>query len=177
MMLEIDGSKLGLRFSACHMIPKHQKCSRMHGHTYTVNARVHGTTDENHLIMDFGMLKKSLRATYEKLDHKLMIPRGNEHTKIIDLDDLSIVADNCGCESKVKQPLPDYYELIILDKHYVMPKVDIEILDVQSTTAEELACFFLKALLGSVKIPENVTKIEVGIEEGEGQGAWAAKEL
>lgn len=178
MMLNIEGWKLGLRFSACHMIPKHKKCSRMHGHTYTISARVHGDVDDkNHLIMDFGELKKALRATYEDLDHKLMVASQNEHTNILDLDDLTDVAKNSEEEPMASRKIPGYYELTILDKHYVMPKVDIVILDIKSTTAEELAGHFLQSLLDSVEIPPNVTKLEVGIEEGEGQGAWATKEL
>ena len=177
MMLSIEGWKLGLRFSACHLIPKHKKCSRLHGHTYTVNARVYGSADDNHMIMDFGELKKALRGTYEKLDHKLMVASANEFTRIIDLDDLSDVVNNYGCEPKTQIPVPGYYELIVLDKHYILPKTDVEIIETHSTTAEELASYFLKGLLDSLEIPQNVTKVEVGIEEGEGQGAWATIEL
>ena len=42
MILEIDGEHSGIRFSASHFIPRHEKCSRLHGHTYILRLRLDG---------------------------------------------------------------------------------------------------------------------------------------
>ncbi|MGB9372190.1 MAG: 6-carboxytetrahydropterin synthase, partial [Halobacteriota archaeon] len=36
MWIELDGWQAKLRFSACHFIPDHPKCGRLHGHTYAM---------------------------------------------------------------------------------------------------------------------------------------------
>jgi 6-pyruvoyltetrahydropterin/6-carboxytetrahydropterin synthase len=177
MMLSIDGWKAGLMFSACHMIPKHHKCSRLHGHTYTVHAKIHGETDSQHLVLDFGIIKKTLKAVAKQLDHHLLIPTKNSNTNIIDLDDLTYLAKNHEVAPMTKGPLPGYYEVIILNQHYVFPKSDVLLLDVPSTTAEEMAKYFLQTLLSSLTLPKNVTELEIGLDEGWGQGAWVKKVL
>ena len=47
MILEIDGGHSGIRFSACHFIPHHDKCSRLHGHSYILRLRLEGDIGEN----------------------------------------------------------------------------------------------------------------------------------
>ena len=50
MFLEIDGGYSGIRFSACHFIPRHEKCSRLHGHSYIVRLRLEGDIGEDGMI-------------------------------------------------------------------------------------------------------------------------------
>ena len=71
MFLEIDGGYFGIRFSACHFIPRHEKCSRLHGHSYIVRLRLEGDIGEEGMIMDFVVLKKKLKEIIEELDGKL----------------------------------------------------------------------------------------------------------
>jgi hypothetical protein len=35
----------------------------------------------------------------------------------------------------------------------------------------------LKRVLETVHFPENVTRVEIGVDEGRGQGAWTGKDL
>ena len=62
MILEIDGGHSGIRFSACHFIPRHEKCSRLHGHSYILRLRVTGDIGADGMVMDFVVLKKKLKA-------------------------------------------------------------------------------------------------------------------
>ena len=64
MFLEIDGGYSGIRFSACHFIPRHEKCSRLHGHSYIVRLRLEGDIGEEGMIMDFVVLKKALKEIH-----------------------------------------------------------------------------------------------------------------
>jgi len=154
MRLELDGWKLGLRFSACHIIPEHGKCSRLHGHTYTIHSKVHGSLNEYGIVLDFETVKNALRDIIIELDHKLLIPTRSSHFKI-----------ETGPVVKV----------YLGDKEYLFPEEDTIMLDISSATAESLATYILEKLISSMKIPKNVTKIELGVDEGWGQGAWVTK--
>ena len=58
-------------FSAGHAIRGYQgKCANPHGHNYRVQVAVEGSRlNSIGLLMDFGDLKKALRAVCEGLDH------------------------------------------------------------------------------------------------------------
>lgn len=58
-------------FSAAHFLQDyHGKCENLHGHNYKVYAHVRGTQiDEGGMLLDFGILKKTLRDVCNELDH------------------------------------------------------------------------------------------------------------
>ncbi len=157
MRLELDGWKLGLRFSACHIIPKHDKCGRLHGHTYTIHSRVDGSLNEHGIILDFEIIKNALREVIIDLDHKLLIPIKNKRFRIQEGEDIFITLDS--------------------EKEYRLPREDVVLLDIESATAESLANYILKKLIISMDIPPNIRSIELGVDEGWGQGAWVSKEF
>jgi 6-pyruvoyltetrahydropterin/6-carboxytetrahydropterin synthase len=154
MRLELDGWKIGIRVSACHIIPRHEKCGRLHGHTYTIHSRIVGTLNEHGIILDFEIIKNALREVIVDLDHKLLIPIRNKRFQVTENDDVQVVLD---------------------DKRYRFPKEDVIFLDIDSATAESLASYILENLLKIIEIPKNVTSIEIGVDEGWGQGAWVTK--
>ena len=154
MRLELDGWKLGLRFSACHIIPEHGKCSRLHGHTYTIHSRVHGSLNEHGIVLDFEIVKNALRDIISDLDHKLLIPSESIHFKI---ESGPVVTVHLG------------------DKTYQFPQEDVTLINTAAATAEALANYIIETLISNMEIPKNVTKIELGVDEGWGQGAWVEK--
>lgn len=77
LRLEIDGWKTGIRFSACHMLLHHTKCSRIHGHSYSIHLKVHGTMNDENMLFDFGVVKKKLREFADDLDHMVLVPTKN----------------------------------------------------------------------------------------------------
>ena len=144
--LEIDGGYAGIRFSACHFIPQHEKCSRLHGHSYIVRLRLEGEIGENGMIMDFVVLKKKLKEMIDEMDHAVLLPARSEIVKIV-------LVDNCG-------------------KKYMFPRMDVRMLDVPTTTAEEMSKMMAEKLVNEIKIPENVRSLSVGLDEERGQTAW-----
>lgn len=58
-------------FSAAHFLKDYNgKCENLHGHNYKVYAHVRGTElDEGGMLMDFSMLKKTLREVCGAIDH------------------------------------------------------------------------------------------------------------
>ncbi len=58
-------------FDAAHAIPEHEKCGRVHGHTFKVEVEVEGEV-VNGMVMDFFELKKVLWEILSRYDHRLL---------------------------------------------------------------------------------------------------------
>jgi len=155
MRLEINGWCSKITFSATHIIPGHYKCGRLHGHDYAINASIEGTVGKDGVIMDFIRVKEFLREVASELDHRVLIPKKDPAVKL--------------SKSTVKY--------LAGEKEYSFPREDCAFLDVAVASAEELANFVLRRLLERVDLPRNVKHIEIGVDEGRGQGAWTGKDL
>ena len=61
-------------FAAGHALRNYKgKCENVHGHNYRIRVTVEGDhLDETGLLVDFGDLKRELRATIERLDHQFI---------------------------------------------------------------------------------------------------------
>jgi 6-pyruvoyltetrahydropterin/6-carboxytetrahydropterin synthase len=156
MRLEIDGSKAGVRFSASHFIPGHPKCGRLHGHSYSVSLVLHGEKGERGMILDFVPLKKALREIADEFDHRVILP---------------------GNSKRMKLKTGKAIEVTTGDKQYVFPVEDVVVIDAEESSAEEMANVILEMFLHRVDLPSNVSQIEVGVYEEQGQGAWVSKKL
>ena len=158
MELVIDGWAVGARFSSCHIIPGHPKCGRLHGHSYAASARFRGeVAGPGGMLIDFHDAKRAMREVCEALDHRTLIPMEREDVTVI------VAGDNL--------------DIRIQHKNYSLPKEDVLLMPLPAVTAERLAEWFLDELLRRLPLPPNVRSASVGIEEGQGQGAWATREL
>lgn len=63
--------KLGyIEYMDCaHFLPGHEKCGRIHGHTYKVEVIITGE-NKTGMILDFGDMKQIIRAVLAEYDHK-----------------------------------------------------------------------------------------------------------
>ena len=154
MRLEIDGWSAGLKFSACHFIPGHAKCGRLHGHTYAVHVRLEGEKNKAGYIADFYDIKQLIRAIIEELDHRVLIPMKHPMVKI----------NKDGSSVKLE----------VGRKHYEFPAEDVLLLDLSAVTAEQLAEHILEKAAPAIAGMGKVSELQVGLYEGVGQGAWAA---
>ena len=150
--LEIDGEHAGIKYSACHFIPNHEKCSRLHGHSYVLRLRLEGDIGEDGMLMDFVDLKKLLRKMMEEMDHAVLLPAKSEIVHIEEKGDEVHVECN--------------------GKRYMFPKMDVRYLDVPTTTAEEMTKMMAERMVREIKIPKNVRSLSVGLDEERGQTAW-----
>lgn len=157
MRVEIDGWKSNIQFSACHMIPSHGKCERLHGHNYAVHAKVYGEQNEEGIVIDFIELKNALRDITKELDHYVLLPKKSRFMDV--------------------RAYPELTKVEIGENVYQFPRGDTIILDLESTSAEELASYILERLFKELKFPDNVRSVEIGVDEGWGQGAWVRREL
>lgn len=155
MRIVLSGGPLRITFAASHLIPGHPSCGRLHGHEYAINAQIFGEPDEGGLIMDFLEVKRHLRALAEELDHRTILAAGLTGLKVSG----AAVTFWTG------------------RKAYELPADDVVILDIPVCSAEHLAQYVLCRLLKVVRFPPNVERVEIGVEESPGQGAWAGKNL
>jgi 6-pyruvoyltetrahydropterin/6-carboxytetrahydropterin synthase len=158
MEIAVDGWAIGARFASCHIIPRHPKCGRLHGHTYAAHARFRGeAVPPMELMLDFSDVKRAMREVCDELDHHVLVPARHPDVRV--------------------REAGGNYELGILGKRYSLPREDVLLLPVTACTAERLAEWFLGELLMRLELPPNVGSVSVGIDEGQGQGAWATREL
>jgi len=154
MQVKIDGWRSHILFSSAHFIPEYEKCGRLHGHTYAIHAVVEGKPDQMGIIIDFSLLKETLRCIADELDHYLLIP---------EQANIELSRQN------------DSIEAIFHGKRYVLPPEDCLLLPLHATSAENLAGYILERLHEKMDIPPGVTAISIGVDEGYGQGAWATR--
>ena len=157
--LQIDGWKGSVRFSACHMLLRHDKCSRLHGHSYAIHLKVSGELDEHHMLADFGRMKDLLRNLAKELDHRIIIPTKNP--------DITIEEDKEAENLTVN----------MLGKIYMFPECDIVRLPIPTTTVEELSKYILTRFIEEADLPDGVDQISIGVDEGWGQGAWSTANI
>ena len=157
MKLKLDGWALDITFSACHFLPGHGKCNRLHGHNYAIHLELDGEPMEDGLVHDFVTLKSAMKEIAGELDHCILMPGTSDNVNI--LVEEGVVKVSSG------------------RKAYVFPEEDVHILEMKAVSAETLAEHVLKRMLDAIAFQPNVTRVEVGVDEGRGQGAWVWKEL
>ena len=143
-----------LRFSAAHFITFMGKCERLHGHNYALSVELAGELTEDGYVFDFVELKGMLRGICDSLDHRFLIPLGNEHMVV---------------KRSEKE-----WEVCYGERRYVFPAQDVLPLPVDNITAERLAeyvCDQVVEMLGEQGV-SNLSSIMVGIEESPGQTAY-----
>jgi 6-pyruvoyltetrahydropterin/6-carboxytetrahydropterin synthase len=66
--------KVETDFAAAHQLAMvGEKCENLHGHNWKIEVVVAGDSlDEGGVLMDFGIVKKHVRAVMETLDHKFL---------------------------------------------------------------------------------------------------------
>ena len=155
--INIDGWRANIRFSSAHIIPEYEKCGRLHGHTYAVHLKISGTPDEKGIILDFSLVKDALRSIVNELDHKILVPEKSKVVKI-EKDRKSVKIDSLG-------------------KNYVFPLEDCVFLPINSTSAENLSEYLLESFIKNISIPKTVEYVELGVDEGYGQGCRISKKF
>ena len=126
----------------------------MHGYTYTINIRIHGPPGENGIIIDFEKIKSILNRIVEKFDHRVIVPKGS-----IESEDKTNLFFNVN------------------DNEYSVPRSETITVDLVVPSAEELSRIILKELTEELTVPANIEKIELGLDESWGQGAWSTWEV
>ena len=154
MRVNLDGIHTNLRFSAAHMVIGHESCGKIHGHSYIVDVEVEGErSGQFGFVIDFKVLKDITRKICKSLDHRVLIPLNSPDLKVTFEDDNTI-------------------EFTVLDcLEYKLPKQDVVLLPIDSTTAESLSTYITDRIVDEIEDKESLNYIEVQVNEGIGQGA------
>lgn len=155
--IKVDGWQANIRFSSSHVIPEYEKCGRLHGHTYAIHAKIWGEKDKNGIIVDFSVVKNILREIAKDLDHRVLIPNKYEGVKVDEAKN-HVTLENNG-------------------KKYVFPKEDCVLLPIDSTSVENLAEYILQRMIEKLPSKEGIKEVEIGVDEGFGQGAKVRRKL
>ena len=117
------GGTGAFEFSAAHSGLHDGEFEPLHGHTFTVTLRLHGTTDDAGMITDFSTAKKALADAISPLRRRTLMPAA-------------------WCTADGSQILVE-----CSTKRYSFPAADVLPLPVLNTTTEELAGYLLGQVL------------------------------
>ena len=171
MKILINGIQSNLRFSSAHVIPGHELCGFIHGHSYFVDVEIEGErVGKFDFIVEFKDVKSYTRAICDELDHRLLIPVYND---LIEFKDFDKEKDSIFDLQKQKSV---YFK--IDGKGYTIPSVDCVFLPLPYSSAEELSMFFAKTLAKKLsETYDNIKYVAVCVNEGIGQGAEYREDL
>jgi len=171
MKILVNGIQSNLRFSSAHVIPGHESCGFIHGHSYFVDVEIEGErAGDFEFVVDFKDVKSYTKAICDELDHRLLIPVYND---LIEFKDFDKNEDSIFDLQKQKSV---YFK--IDGKGYTIPSVDCVFLPLPYTSAEELSMFFAKTLAKKLaETYDNLSYVSVCVNEGIGQGAEYREDL
>lgn len=137
-----------VKFSACHFLAEHEKCSRLHGHNYYVSVEISDNLDENFFVVDFIDLKKVIQEIIEPLDHYILVPTESKQFQIKE------------SEKSI--------EVITPKKRYLFPREDVCLLPLPATTSELLAKYIYD------KLKERFSNKTIIVRVGESRSSVAS---
>ena len=150
----IEIAKEYLNFSAGHFtIFSATERERLHGHNFSVSAKVESPVDNNGLCFNYGSLKKKLKRLCDDLDEYMLLPM---HSPFL------------GIETTEAEHLVTFN-----NETMRFNKTDCLLLPIRNTTVEEFAQLLLDRLLADPDMDNYaISKIEMRVSSGAGQ--WGA---
>lgn len=143
-----------LKFSAAHFIAYDGFREALHGHNYRVSVEVEGRLGNQGYVVDFGTVKRLARELCGQLDERVLVPAASDVLSLRHEDGQVILESQSG--------------------RFAFPKADCAILPIVHSSAEELARYLAGALRDRLRQEgvDDLTAIEVGVEETTGQAAF-----
>lgn len=140
------------KFSAAHFtVFSAIERERLHGHNFSVSARIVAPVDDNGLTGDYAVYKNQIRRLCDSLDEYTLIPSQSPY--------LTIAEEG------------DYYHVTHDSDTLVLLKSDTLVIPVRNTTVEDLSHYLLETLLEDREFLEaqDIREIEVMVSSGPGQ--------
>ena len=140
------------KFSAAHFtIFSATDRERLHGHNFSVSARIVAPVDENGLTGDYAVYKNQIKKLCEALDEYTLIPELSPYLEISEEG--------------------DYYKVVHNKDALLFLKADTLVIPVRNTTVEDLSNYLLETLVEDrafLKV-QDIREIEVMVSSGPGQ--------
>jgi len=149
-----------LKFSAAHFIARKGYREPLHGHNYTVSVRLEGGLGDDGYVLDFGIVKKAVKAVCKGLDDRVILPARSDCLRV---------------ERRAGQVVATYED----GAAFSFPESDVVLLPIAHSSAEELARHVLAEVGKSLPdlARRGVRLIEVGVAEAPGQVAYCREKL
>lgn len=145
-------------FSAGHFITfAGDVCERLHGHNYRVAAELHGPLDANHYVVDFILVRDTLKRIVDELDHHMLLP--TQHPLI------KVTATEHEVEARFRE------------RRWLFPRGDCILLPVPNTTSELLARHIAVKLRDEINAATGWRPQQIIVEVDECFGQLAVCEL
>ena len=144
--------KEGHKFSAAHFtVFSATGRERLHGHNFSVSARILAPVDENGLASDYAVYKREIEKLCNALDEYTLIPSHSPH--------LAVEEDG------------DYYRVTHNGAALLLLKSDTLLLPVRNTTVEELSRYLLDSLVEDRGFldAQRIQELEVLVSSGPSQ--------
>lgn len=141
-----------MKFSAAHftLFSAHER-ERLHGHNFTVSAKIVALVGDDGLTFNYQILKYKLKACCQRLDEYVLIPQESPY--------LTIEEDG------------DQYSIHFNNEVLYFPTSDTLLLPIRNSTVEELSAYLLSCLLESSGdlTTLNICRIVIEVSSGPGQ--------
>lgn len=126
----------------------------LHGHNYRVQIKGEAPELEGDMVFDFLDIKPIVREVCDSLDHKLLIPKNNNHLKIYTEKNNYLIQT------------PD-------ESFFSIPITDVLLLPILNTSAERIAIYICGEIRKKVfdRYGFQFKSLEVEVEETPGQSA------
>ncbi|MEE8312217.1 MAG: 6-carboxytetrahydropterin synthase [Candidatus Binatia bacterium] len=157
---EVFVSKDYFKFNAAHFMAYPGFRERLHGHNYRISVRVTGGLGPDGYVVDFGDIKKGARTICEEIDERTIVPLESDCIDITQRD--------------------GQVDLVCEDgSRFSIPAADCALLPIRHSSAEELASYICRRLVGELKVLESrsVDSVEVAVAEAPLQEARCRLEL
>ena len=152
----IEGQQF--KFSCAHFVAYQGYREKLHGHNYTVSVKLGGPLGPDGYVIDFGIVKKSLRKECKILNEAVLIPMQSD---VLDIRVVDITSVHRQVEIRSETAF------------FSLPESDCVLLPIVHSTAEELAQYLFSRLVNDIPYLQerSIAWMEVSVSERPGQSA------
>jgi 6-pyruvoyltetrahydropterin/6-carboxytetrahydropterin synthase len=141
------------KFSAAHYtIFSATERERLHGHNYSVSARIVAPMGDNGFSADYNVYKNRIKALCDDLDEYMLLAGDSPYQEIEELE--------------------ENYRVRFAGEEMLFLKSDTQVLPLRNATVEEFSQLLLQRLVAA-SAGEDLCEVELGVASGPGQRASA----
>jgi len=141
------------KFSAAHYtIFSATERERLHGHNYSVSARIVAPIGENGFSADYNVYKTRLKALCDELDEYMLLAGDSPYQQV--------------------EEVGDSYRVRFAGQEMFFLRSDTQVLPVRNATVEEFSHLLLQRLL-EASYGEDLREVQLCVASGPGQRACA----
>lgn len=141
------------KFSVAHFtIFSATERERLHGHNYSVSAKIVAPMGDNGFAADYNVYKRRLKSLCDALDEYLVLAGDSPYQRIEDAE--------------------DYYRVHFAREEMLFLKADTRVLPLRNATVEEFSRYLLQQLLLASE-GDDLREVELCVASGPGQKGCA----